>query len=63
MKLVEISVDSQGAITIETTGFTGNACEKTTAELEKALGVPSSRRKKSEYFAMTSTSTKTYQQT
>lgn len=50
MKTVIIEVHSTGTVQIETTGFKGNACEKITAEVEKALGVPGVRKKKPEYY-------------
>jgi len=53
-RTIEITVAPTGEVTIEATGFTGGACERATAEIEKALGVVRSRKKKPEYFAMTS---------
>ncbi len=44
-----VEVDQDGAVTIEAVGFKGAACEKATAEIEKALGVVASRRKKPEF--------------
>jgi len=49
MKHIIVEVDELGQVTIEAVGFKGNACEKATAALEKALGVPVSRKKKPEY--------------
>jgi hypothetical protein len=49
MKSVEVIVDARGVITIEATGFKGNACEKATKAIEDALGVVAKREKKPEY--------------
>lgn len=58
MKTITVQIDPQGQVKIEATGFVGNACEKATAEIEKALGLPSAKKKKPEYYA-TQTSTNT----
>lgn len=49
MKTIEIEINTDGEVKIETTGFKGNACERLTAELEKSLGVVGTRHKKPEY--------------
>ena len=54
-RTVEITFAPSGEVGIEATGFKGNACEKATQEIETLLGTTTSRRKKSEYFAMTAT--------
>lgn len=51
MKQIIITVSATGELEIEAVGFKGNACEKATAALEKALGAPKSRKKKPEYYA------------
>ena len=38
-KTIEITVSPEGAVSIKTTGFTGNSCKDATRELERALGV------------------------
>jgi hypothetical protein len=40
-KTIEITVSPEGAVSIKTTGFTGNSCKDATRELERALGVAS----------------------
>lgn len=50
MKTIIVTIAPTGEIKIETTGFKGNACEKATAEIEKALGLAGQRRKKPEYY-------------
>ncbi|MDB6017689.1 MAG: hypothetical protein JWR19_2178 [Pedosphaera sp.] len=50
MKTITVEIDANGQVTIEAAGFKGNACEKATEALEKALGVPSNRKKKPEYY-------------
>lgn len=51
MKTITVDIDPQGQIKIETSGFKGNACEKATAEIQKALGTTTVSKKKAEYFA------------
>jgi hypothetical protein len=55
MKAITIDIDTEGQVTIEATGFKGSACEKATAEIEKALGTVASRKKKPEYTAQSNT--------
>jgi len=50
MKSIVVNVSESGEITIEAVGFKGNACEKATAALEKAMGTPGTRKKKAEYY-------------
>lgn len=50
---IEIAVAPDGGITVEAIGFTGTACEKATAELERQLGHVVSTKKKPEYYAAT----------
>lgn len=35
---INVLIDDEGNVEITTTGFTGSACQKATAELERALG-------------------------
>lgn len=51
MKRVTVEINNDGEVTIETTGFKGEACLKATEAIEKALGVPVQRKKKPEYYA------------
>jgi hypothetical protein len=53
MKSIIIEINNDGEVVIETLGFKGEACAKATEAIEKALGVPSSRKKKPEYTAST----------
>lgn len=55
MKSILIEISPTGEVQIEAVGFKGNACEKATAELEKALGAAKSRKKKPDYYAATTT--------
>lgn len=50
MKQIIVEVKETGEVRIEATGFTGSACEKATAEIERALGIPGKRNKKPEYY-------------
>ncbi|MDR1282412.1 MAG: DUF2997 domain-containing protein [Opitutaceae bacterium] len=50
MKSITVDIDPQGQVKIETSGFTGSACEKATAEIEKALGQKTSSKRKAEYY-------------
>lgn len=50
MKQIAIEFRPDGTVKIEASGFTGQACEKFTAELEKELGTVKSRTKKPEYY-------------
>jgi hypothetical protein len=52
-RTIEVTIDPQGSVTIEATGFRGNACEQATKEIEKALGIQKTRKKKPEYLATT----------
>lgn len=50
MKTIIVTVDENGQIEIEATGFKGKACEAATSSFIKALGVPVCTKKKPEYF-------------
>jgi hypothetical protein len=50
MQQVIVNIDADGNVKIEAVGFKGNACEKATAAIEKAMGSPKGRAKKPEYF-------------
>jgi hypothetical protein len=52
---IEVIVSPMGDIQIDAVGFKGADCERATRFLEQALGVVSSRAKKPEYHASTST--------
>ena len=38
---IEITVSSEGAVSIKTTGFTGSSCRDATKAIEEAMGVAS----------------------
>lgn len=50
MKRIIIAIDDDGRPTIETSGFSGPACEKETEALEAAYGGRGKRTRKPEYF-------------
>jgi hypothetical protein len=56
LRTIEITIDAAGIVSIETTGFRGNACEKATKEIEEALGLQKAKKKKPEYYALNTTS-------
>lgn len=47
-RYIDVVVDDDGKVTIEAHGFTGGACLKETAEIEKALGKVTKRTMKAE---------------
>jgi len=53
MKQIIVEITPDGEVRIDALGFRGTACEKATAEIEKALGVPVTRKKKPEYATLT----------
>lgn len=55
-RTIEVTIDPEGIVTIEATGFRGNACEAATKEIEEALGLKKARKKKPEYLALNTTS-------
>ncbi len=54
-RTIEVTIDPEGIVSVEATGFRGNACEKATKEIEEALGLQKNRKKKPEYFALNAT--------
>ena len=50
MKTIVITADELGGTEIEANGFKGRACEAQLEKFIKALGVPTSTKKKPEYF-------------
>lgn len=54
-RTIEVTIDPEGIVSVEATGFRGNACEKATKEIEEALGLQKGRKKKPEYFALNAT--------
>lgn len=47
---VVVTVEADGTIKIEAVGYKGNACQKATEALERALGTVTGGSKKPEYF-------------
>lgn len=58
MKKIEVIISPEGEVTIEAIGYKGSACERATAELEKALGTTTERKKKPEYHSHASATQK-----
>lgn len=54
-KTIEITVSSEGSVSIKTQGFTGGSCRDATRDLERALGVAGTERLLPEYFQRAST--------
>ena len=55
-RTIEVVVNADGQVKIDAVGFKGADCEKATAFLEAALGMPGKKVKKPEYYANTRTS-------
>ena len=54
-KTIEITVTSEGATSIKTSGFTGSSCRDATRELERALGLAGKESLLPEFYGQTST--------
>lgn len=50
MKAVIVTVETDGTIEIKATGFRGSACEKATAQIEKALGTVTKKTRTPEFY-------------
>ena len=50
MKTIEIVVDKDGRVTVETKGFAGASCREASRFVEEALGAPSSERMTAEFY-------------
>lgn len=50
MKTIKITVDEEGQIELETSGFKGKSCEQATEAMIKALGMQASSKKKPEFY-------------
>lgn len=50
MKQIKIEVSATGEVTIEAVGFKGQACEKATEAIEKAIGIAGKRTRKPDYY-------------
>ena len=49
MKIIEIIIDSQGHARLQTKGYAGTDCRSASAELEKALGIPTAEQLTGEF--------------
>jgi Protein of unknown function (DUF2997) len=49
MKKITIQIDRKGSVTIEASGYTGNACATATGKFLEKLGVLASEEKKQEF--------------
>jgi len=50
-KSIVVTVKQDGSVEVEAIGFKGNACEKATEAIEKALGIEAApRKRKPEYY-------------
>jgi Protein of unknown function (DUF2997) len=47
---IHVRITPAGEITVEAEGYKGNGCEAATKAIEKALGKPSNRTRKHEYW-------------
>jgi hypothetical protein len=54
-KRIEITVNSEGAVSIKAAGFAGRSCKDATRDLERALGVAGRETLQPEYFQQGST--------
>jgi hypothetical protein len=50
MKTIEITVDKDGRVTVETKGFAGGSCREASRLVEEALGARTSERLTAEYY-------------
>ena len=50
MKTIKVYIAKDGAVTIKTKGFVGQACKDATRALEKALGAVDNREYTDEYY-------------
>jgi fatty acid/phospholipid biosynthesis enzyme len=51
MKKINITIDADGNVSLDTNGFEGNVCLKETEKLEKELGMVEKREKKPSFYA------------
>jgi hypothetical protein len=50
MKTIEVIVNPQGEVKVETKGFTGGSCREASKALEEALGVKGEERMTAEFY-------------
>ena len=53
-RVIEVTVSSEGETTVQTKGYSGDACLNASRFLEQALGIASSDRKTAEFYQSTS---------
>jgi hypothetical protein len=49
-RIIEVTVTPQGEATVQTKGYSGDACLNASRFLEQALGIASSDRKTADYY-------------
>ncbi len=49
-KRIEATIDEDGEVTLEVFGAIGSECEELTADVEKALGKTTSKKRKREFY-------------
>ena len=59
MKTIDVIIDTDGNIEVQTSGFSGPECKQATADLERALGTVTDDRVTSEYHRRQLTTIKT----
>jgi hypothetical protein len=59
MKTIDVIIDSDGNVEVQTSGFSGPECKQATADLERALGKVTDDRVTSEYHRRPLTTIKT----
>ncbi len=50
MKIIEITIDTTGQSTVQTTGFTGSSCRDASRFIEQALGERASETLTAEFY-------------
>ena len=55
-KTIEITVDSEGGVSVKTKGFTGSSCKDASRFIEQALGQAEREKLLPEYFQQEGTS-------
>ena len=50
MKMIQVTVSSDGQTRLETKGFVGSECDDASRFLEQALGIRTSEQRTSEYY-------------
>lgn len=58
-KTITITIDADGAVTVEAHGYNGHGCTEATKAVEEALGVVSNRTKKAEFYSAATTQRQT----